>query len=501
MPTSADSNLPMAFASAMKSTPYDTAATPVNAHLLSVIMDNLREGVVVTDKNGNIKIWNKSVENLTGLAQSSMIGNAFSMQLMGLSDEQAQPISREECPWRNALKNKQPYSGSFLVIGRSGRESRVELDVIPLRLDSADSGNWSSDSLETLVLLHDASIQNNLKRQLKDLFQSSMVDPLTKVFNRIEFERVLQQFVQAKKKSNEFKCSLIVCDIDFFKAINDNYNHHVGDQALIAFADLLKKFIRSHDIVARFGGEEFLILCGNCDQENAVARAEEIRMTLTRTAMPMLDGKCVTASFGVAELKENETPTELFVRADSALFQAKESGRNRVVPAEICSTQNSEQLDSSNISEVVTSASGLVWKERKRNALMDEEYVTITPLPVLIEKVRGYVMEYDAKLLKAESDYAKFQVALPDPNQRGRIANLIVEIEFQLPPDSEDKSKKRNQTYIHIVISEGQRKWFSANAKELALPLLRELRRFFMINDEQSRLTIDRAVTKSTRVE
>ncbi|MCP4889790.1 MAG: GGDEF domain-containing protein, partial [Planctomycetaceae bacterium] len=201
-----------------------------------------------------------------------------------------------------------------------------------------------------------------------------MLDPLTQVSNRLEFEKAMEEFVRSRHASG-LKCSLIVTDIDFFKKINDNFNHHIGDLALVAFADLLRKFVRTEDVVARYGGEEFVIICANCDLEAASQRAEEIRIELTESPQPMLGGKCITASFGVAEVEDNDTATDLFVRADSALLEAKEMGRNRVVAA-----QASILPGRPDMKKVDSGTGGMSWRKIINGTLICEEYSTATPL-------------------------------------------------------------------------------------------------------------------------
>ena len=266
------------------------------------------------------------MELLTGLSEKRVAGCTLTPELFGLTDGIGVPLKENENPFLHCIESKIPKSGIYKLSGRSGRELKVEMKIVPVQ----SAGDQASGAV---VFLHDASSQLDLQRQLKDLYEFSMLDPLTQVANRAEFERSLDQFVRTRMDA-DFECSLIICDIDFFKQINDNYNHHVGDQALVAFASLLKQFVRAQDVVARYGGEEFVILCANCDRDAAVQRAEEIRKTLRGTAQPMLDGKYITASFGVSQLQAGESATEFFVRADTALLSAKENGRNRVVAAE-----------------------------------------------------------------------------------------------------------------------------------------------------------------------
>jgi diguanylate cyclase (GGDEF)-like protein len=287
---------------------------------------------------------------------------------------------------------------------------------------------------------------------------------------------------------------LIVCDIDFFKQINDNYNHHIGDQALVSFAGLLKKFVRSNDIVARYGGEEFVILCANCDIDSAVERAEEIRVTLTKTPQQMLDGKCITASFGVSELQRGDSPTDFFVRADTALLRAKELGRNRVVEANASELGGAPELKSAEL----TSLAGVAWRKVKGQTLINEEYATSTPISVLVEKLRGFIVETEAEIRRVDADFASLVVEAEDAENFSRKGKFTVDIEFQ-EKDTEGENQsfgKRKKTYIRITVREAKRSWFATNAVELAPSVVAELRRYFMINDDASKLKVAPAATK-----
>ncbi len=486
IPDNVGTDVGNAFLSALRSAPSPETGLSSSV-CLKTLLDNLRDGIVFVDPNGKIGLWNQAVEIMTGMSSSRMVGQTFEPGLLSLSDANGIPVFPTDCPLRECLQTIKKKSGEYRIVGRSGRETKVEISFTPIK--SAD------DALAgAMVLLHDASVQMDLKRQLKDLYEFSMVDPLTQVNNRAEFERVLDQYVRANH-TGDFTCSLIICDIDFFKSINDNFNHHIGDQALISFASLLKKFVRSQDIVARYGGEEFVILCGDCDSASAVERAEEIRVTLTKTPQQMLNGKCITASFGVAELQKCDTATEFFIRADTALLKAKELGRNRVVEAS--SVSNPKLMAASE-----TSLSGVSWRNLKSASLVCEEFVSSTPLSVLVEKLRGFIVECEADIRRVEPDYANLLLQVDDENNPGRKGNFIIDIEFQEHQTTSDKAKlvgNRTQTFIRIIIREGKKKWFSMNANELATTVLRDIRRYLMISDDSAKLKISPVATKSTR--
>lgn len=154
-------------------------------------------------------------------------------------------------------------------------------------------------------------------------------DRLTGLFNRGETESILQNEI-ASPLFKERALSVVMLDLDNFKQINDIYGHQVGDNVLKFASDALRKNIRKEYSAGRWGGEEFLLILPGAPIEKAVDLAESIRIMLSST--PVLpDGKCVTASFGVAEYHPDESYENFYRRLDSMLYAAKDSGRNCVV--------------------------------------------------------------------------------------------------------------------------------------------------------------------------
>ena len=153
-------------------------------------------------------------------------------------------------------------------------------------------------------------------------------DTLTKLFNRRKFDDVLKQEI-ALSKTLESPLSLIFLDIDHFKIVNDTYGHDAGDIVLQELADLLLLNVRNGDFVARWGGEEFVIALQATPLINAVEVAKKIRKEVEKYDFSI--GAKQTISLGVTQYRDNETAENLMKRVDSALYEAKESGRNRVV--------------------------------------------------------------------------------------------------------------------------------------------------------------------------
>src|SRR5690606_32452296 len=147
------------------------------------------------------------------------------------------------------------------------------------------------------------------------------------MLNRICICSVLYKGLKAWEESRT-PFSFVMIDLDHFKQINDNFGHQVGDETLIATARLLDKNVRRTDYLARWGGEEFILICPNTNLEQAYILAETLR-TKIETADIYPDFK-ITASFGVASMTEPNLD-QLFKAADEALYAAKSQGRNRVV--------------------------------------------------------------------------------------------------------------------------------------------------------------------------
>jgi diguanylate cyclase (GGDEF)-like protein len=182
---------------------------------------------------------------------------------------------------------------------------------------------WSSVAsffIRELSLSKDKVISVN-KQKVK-WQEAAFTDTLTGVNNR-ESSREIFDNLLAKNNT----LSLLFIDIDFFKKINDTYGHNVGDEILVQFSKIILETVDDSNILIRWGGEEFLLLCPNYTLEQAKLVAERVRLTIEQSLW--VENIKLTASFGVAE-KHQLSISELISKADQALYQAKENGRNQV---------------------------------------------------------------------------------------------------------------------------------------------------------------------------
>lgn len=169
------------------------------------------------------------------------------------------------------------------------------------------------------------ALNQMLNKEQKELEQRLTRDPLTGVLNRDGLAPVFQQGLDSGTTP---LLSLVFIDIDHFKKVNDSYGHNIGDQMLLAFAQMLSTNTRTHDLLARWGGEEFVLACPDTTLENAIDLAEKLRRTIEDAEWPKQ--LKITASFGVAQMIEGESPADFIARADKALYVAKAQGRNCV---------------------------------------------------------------------------------------------------------------------------------------------------------------------------
>ncbi|TXT40032.1 MAG: hypothetical protein FD135_1705 [Comamonadaceae bacterium] len=214
----------------------------------------------------------------------------------------------------------------FRGLRKNGEVIHVEVHRSTMEIDSKPA---------LIGLLMDVTQRTRAEREVKALQEmlreQSTHDVLTGLYNRRYLEETLgQELVSAQRHG--YPISVIMSDLDHFKAINDRYGHLAGDDVLRAFGALLKRHARGSDVYCRYGGEEFLLVLAQTTQNSALERAEQLRTALA--AAPITSGAysiVVTASFGVASFPDDgHTGDELIAAADHALYAAKAAGRNRV---------------------------------------------------------------------------------------------------------------------------------------------------------------------------
>lgn len=202
--------------------------------------------------------------------------------------------------------------------------------IVEQLITSTQNTDNAIDVFRDQIMAAEMEIQT-LRERLQEAEKDVYIDALTKLANRRAFDEKLYELIDS-----EDKISLVMLDLDHFKSLNDNYGHQLGDKVLASAGQIMQKLCPEGALAARYGGEEFaFIVKGSAEQAFELAEKTRLlfsKLTLKRknSAEPINN---ITASFGVAEMQDNEFPENLLSRADKALYDAKESGRNQTKKA------------------------------------------------------------------------------------------------------------------------------------------------------------------------
>lgn len=235
--------------------------------------------------------------------ESAAIGAAYYQRLFSAIEDGTEPPT---------------FHGEQEYYRKDGSIMTGDLQVIP-HIDA------DGHVVELLGVTRDISERKRLEAELIRL---AATDPVTGVWNRRRCAELIADDI-AQVGRHGHTLSLLMLDVDNFKTVNDTHGHHVGDAVLIEIARRLLDGVRSTDVVARWGGEEFVILLRNCDLTGAMAIAEKLRQTIAGTPFEAVG--TVSISVGAAQLQPREELDDWLRRADAALYRAKKSGRNAVV--------------------------------------------------------------------------------------------------------------------------------------------------------------------------
>jgi two-component system cell cycle response regulator len=239
-----------------------------------------------------------------------------------------------------SLKNNSETSGIPIIMLTN--QSTTSDKVVGLRAGADDYIPEPCDEEELSAVinarLRTKTEWDDLKkttRQLREMLTRvetlANVDPLTGLFNRRRFETVIdKEFKRAVRYNLPLSCMML--DIDHFKKVNDSFGHAVGDGVLRQTVNIIQSNIRDVDTVARWGGEEFIIMSPNTSKNNALVVADRIRKNMAGQSFQNVDDRKITISIGIADIPDPgiNTKEQLIDAADQALYGAKKSGRNRV---------------------------------------------------------------------------------------------------------------------------------------------------------------------------
>lgn len=288
-----------------------------------LLLSTLGEGVYGTDNKGLCTFVNPAALKMLGLKQASDILGKNQHQLFHHHRPNGEAYPQTACPIHLTSIDGQKRRVEEWFYRANGQGFPVDLIVTPLKKDGQVIGS--------VVVFQDSSERKKTQQQLIEL---ATKDGLTGLDNRRSLLEAIDK-EQARMKRNTHSACLLMMDLDYFKRVNDTYGHAAGDQVLIHFSDLIHRVLRESDLAGRFGGEEFVVLLAETDLSQAQVVAERLRHALESSSILYKEQRLeVTVSIGVTELLATDKVETAIARADKALYQAKEAGRNQVVVAQ-----------------------------------------------------------------------------------------------------------------------------------------------------------------------
>ena len=280
--------------------------------LLVAALKATANGIIITDRKSVIKWANPAFTKLTGYSLKEAIGKKPSELIK--SSQQTEPYYQQM--WQTLLAGK-PWRGEIINKRKDGSLYNEELNIAPVL-------NKAGVIEHFIGIKEDISLRKRMEEKLKILANT---DPLTGLFNRRVFLERLEEETERLNRSEKYCATLLMLDLDFFKQVNDNYGHAMGDKVLCAFAETLKTTLRSIDLAARLGGEEFAILLPSTTTKGALIIAERLRLKVANNSVEQVN---FTVSIGIAALSKKDNDYEdVLHRADAALYTAKDKGRNQ----------------------------------------------------------------------------------------------------------------------------------------------------------------------------
>ena len=282
--------------------------------LLLQALDAAADPILITERDTRVVFVNAAFARLTGYAAEEILGQSARM----LYPTHQDPLFLRNL--RASLRQRLPFRATFIYRHKSGRPVHVEQSIAPV----LDAAGRISHYIST-----GKDVSERVERE-SQLLEMATIDGLTGLYNRHAGSGMLRRLVDDARRSGH-ALSVVLADIDYFKAINDTHGHKAGDDALARVGQVLKASVRADDVAVRWGGEEFLLVLPHCDLAQALELGERLRAAIGAAQVSEQAAFSLSISAGVAQMAPQDTVSELLRRADLAMYRAKRHGRNSVV--------------------------------------------------------------------------------------------------------------------------------------------------------------------------
>ncbi len=275
------------------------------------LLDQLYDGVYFVDRTRRITYWNAAAEQITGFASEEVVGSFCFQNILRHIDKAGTVLCMNGCPLHGTMQDGIPRQADVFLHHKDGRRVPVHVRVTPMH---DDAGNVVGAG----EIFSRKTVRIEAERRLSELRRRLVVDPLTQVPNRQFAERSIRaQLVELQNGGPGF--GILFMDIDRFKAFNDEYGHEVGDRALRIVAGTLAGCVRPTDVVARWGGEEFIGVFREIDGAGLEVVCRKVLAVVRGSDVPV----------GATLARADDDSERLLRRADELMYRSKAGGRDR----------------------------------------------------------------------------------------------------------------------------------------------------------------------------
>jgi diguanylate cyclase (GGDEF)-like protein/PAS domain S-box-containing protein len=299
-----------------------TRLSPADPAFYKELLDQMSDGVYFVDRDRRILYWNEGACRLTGYTAEEILGKNCEDDILCHVDYTGKRLCKEGCPVTASIADGGLHEANVFLRHKLGRRVPVNVRVQPI---------WGAGGsiIGAIEIFSDNSIQNESRRKAEAMKRLAFLDHLTQLPNRRFLDMAIHT-AQGEFQVHKDPFGLLLIDLDRFKSLNDSFGHSCGDCALQEVAKTLVGSLRPTDVVGRWGGDEFLAIVGNVDQEVLSQLAERCVLLVKNTSIRS-DERTISLSIsvGAALAHPDETAEELIQRADKLMYRSKASGRDR----------------------------------------------------------------------------------------------------------------------------------------------------------------------------
>jgi len=284
------------------------------------IFEHFHEAVYIVDQERKILYFNPEASRISGFSQAETEGFFCYDNILNHVDEQGLNLCFAGCPLTEAMKENRTTDHMVYLHHKEGHRVKVHVRAIPVIEDNEVVG--------AIEVFTDQTHQNAMMKEIERLKEKHLIDDLTGLY--------LRRFLSEKLKKHlelhgDTQVGILMIDIDDFKWFNDSYGHDAGDEVLKIVSKTITYHLKQKDVVVRYGGEEILVLLLDVNQEDMLSVAETLRILVSQSYLrEESDFDNITISIGATLWCKHEKIQNAIKRADMAMYQSKQNGKNQV---------------------------------------------------------------------------------------------------------------------------------------------------------------------------